>query len=80
MDMMKCGHAANGESGGLPCCVICSGSDGWNQIVDTPDLSSRETICYDCDKIVPSDKAVAFFKYRPDEEYDTHYDGCRGWD
>jgi hypothetical protein len=45
--MMKCGHSANAEHDGKPCCVICAGiTEGWD-IVDTnpPDLSSRKARC-----------------------------------
>jgi hypothetical protein len=79
--MMKCGHRANATSNGKPCCVICADiTAGYNEVAPEPDLSKRMCKCPQCDKIVPSTKAVAFFEHRPDKEYDTHYDGCRGWD
>lgn len=79
--MMKCGHRANATSDGKPCCVICAGITArYNEIADEPDLSNRKCICSQCKKVVPSSEAVAFFKHRPDKEFDEHYDGCFGWD
>jgi hypothetical protein len=45
--MMKCGHAANAtDQEGKPCCVICAGIDpGYNQIVQSPDLTGRMAKC-----------------------------------
>lgn len=81
--MMMCGHRANATNGsdGRPCCVICAPSQE-SMTVDPnePDLSNRQCICVDCKKVVPSTKAIAFFEHRPKEKYDTHYDGCYGWD
>lgn len=79
--MMKCGHRANATNDEKPCCVICAGiNSGWNEIAEEPDLSKRKCICSYCKKVVPSNEAVAFFEYRPDKEFDLHYDGCTGWD
>ena len=79
--MMKCGHAANGKTEGMPCCVICPGIyDGWNEIGDIPDLSKRKCKCSQCGIIVPSDESISFFEYRPDKTYDAHYNGCKGWE
>jgi len=79
--MMKCGHRANATNGqGKDCCVICAPSKESSIVVDEPDLSKRKCICPQCKTIVPSNKAIAFFEYKPDKEMDTHYDGCRGWD
>jgi len=79
--MMKCGHRANATNNGKPCCVICAGfNDKWKEIVEEPDLTNRKCRCEYCKKIVPSLNAVAFYEHRPNEEYDTHYDGCFGWD
>lgn len=78
--MMKCGHRANATSEDKPCCVICAPSEGYNIIVEEPDLSKRQCRCSMCKKVVPSTKAVAFFEHKPDKEYDAHYDGCMGWD
>jgi len=79
--MMKCGHRANATQNGKPCCVICAGlSDGYDVVVEEPNLEGRKCICSQCKKIVDSKDAIAFFKHKPNEEYDTHYDGCEGWD
>lgn len=63
--------------------------------VSTPDLTGRRARCayfgivvtsrYDChgrncNCIVPSTKSLAFFEYRPVDEYDSYYCGCRGFD
>ena len=79
---MKCGHEANAKFDGKPCCVICSGiNHGWNIIEENkPNLTNRKCKCDHCKKIVNSINAVAFFEYKPDEEFDKHYDGCFGWD
>ena len=80
--MMKCGHRANATCNGEPSCVICAGiKEGYNEVDTTEiDFSERECICTSCKKIVNSNNAVAFFEHRPNEKYDQHYDGCRGWD
>ena len=82
--MMQCGHAASGTSQGEPVCVICAGrNNGWNQIVDTPNLEGREARCTyyrDCGKAQPSAMSLAFFGHHPKRAYDEFYCGCRGWD
>ena len=79
--MMKCGHRANATSDGKDCCVICAGiNKGHDEIAEEPDLSKRNCKCSSCGKIVPSINAMAFFKHKPDNEFDEHYDGCGGWD
>jgi hypothetical protein len=78
--MMKCGHRANATQNNKPCCVICAGfGNDWNTPAPEPDLSKRECICLYCKKVIPSSEAVAFFEYKPNEKYDQHYCGCRGW-
>jgi len=81
--IMECGHAANAiDSQGRPVCVICALiRDGWNKVADPqPDLSGRQAQCAMCGKVAPSDGELAFFEYRPDEEFDSYYCGCEGWD
>lgn len=84
--LMKCGHVANAKtSDGKPCCAICVGLKEEALIVDrecegTEGLEGRKAKCYDCGEITDSRWSLPFFDYRPDEEYDGYYDGCRGWD
>lgn len=80
--MMTCGCAANAttEVNGnhVPCCVI----HDCTEVVDKkPSLKGRKAKCsYGSHGIVPSNWDLAFFSYRPDEEYDEYYCGCYGWD
>ena len=84
--MLKCGHAANAhverDGKSIPCCAICAGiSAGYDEIDDSPpDLSGRKARCSYCKHIVDSGTSLAFFEYRPTEQYDNYYCGCRGWD
>ena len=81
IQLMKCGHKPNATSNGKPCCVICAGiKSGHDEFGEIIDLANRECKCPMCKKIVPSDKHIAFFEFKPTEKYDEHYDGCRGWD
>lgn len=84
--IMKCGHTANShykDKAGKwkPCCVICYGiCEGATEIAEEqPDLTGRKARCY-CGKVVDSNTNLAFFQYRPDEEYDEYYCGCDGWE
>lgn len=84
--LMKCGHVAQGvASDGKPVCVICAGIHTGGLTVDrelhgTEGLEGRKAKCFDCGETVDSRWELPFFDYRPDEEYDGYYDGCRGWD
>jgi hypothetical protein len=79
--MMKCGHAANATHKDQPCCAICIGiNEGWNEIADDPDLTDRHAKCSICGQVKHSIENLAFFEYRPNEEFDLFYCGCRGWD
>jgi hypothetical protein len=78
--MMKCGHVANAKHNGKPCCVLCCGiRDGWDQISENPDLTGRHAKCATCGQVKHSIENLAFFEYRPDQEFDLFYCGCRGW-
>jgi len=79
MPMMKCGHRANAHSDDKPVCAICVPSKDSFVVVTEPNLENRKCICAYCKKVTPSKNAIAFFEYRPDNEYDLHYDGCMGW-
>lgn len=50
----------------------CSGTDG---------LEGRMARCtYNCGSKTQSKWELPFFKYQPDNEYDSYYCGCFGWD
>ena len=83
---MKCGHAANATTTinkkVVPCCAICYGiNDGAMEIDKTyKQPVGRKAICsYGHHAIVDSNTNLAFFKARPNEEYDRYYCGCWGW-
>ena len=87
--LMKCGHIALGTKDGKPVCPICyginSGAEEVVQVIDetkepTKGLEGRYARCNDCGKLTPSRWNLPFFEYRPNEEYDSYYDGCYGWD
>lgn len=81
--LMKCGHTANGkDKDGNPVCVICYMIDpGATQVAEEkPSLEGRKSQCPTCKSITDSSYDLPFFEYRPDKEYDVHYDGCNGWD
>ena len=75
--IMACGHAANAVTDdGKPICVICM----CKEVRKTPSLAGRFAKCSDCGHKEPSDMNLPFFEYKPDEEYDSYYCGCYGWD
>ena len=75
---MKCGHTANGENEKqYQFCVICSCGEKSSSY---PSLENRKAKCSYGDSIVNSDYNLAFFKHKPDNEYDEYYCGCFGWD
>lgn len=92
--LMECGCAAQGVDGaGNPVCLVHFGLNPGATMVDTdpPDFSGRRMVCSYrhgrdgkvCDGRAnppPSNPSAAFFKSRPDEEFDSFYDGCWGWD
>lgn len=47
---------------------------------EQPDLTGRKAKCSYGGAVVNSSFSLAFFKYKPDEEYDEYYCGCYGWD
>jgi len=70
MPMMKCGHVANANSNGKPCCVICAGVLPEAFIVNEnpPSLEGRIAKCaYGCGNERPSIESLqgrlAFFEY-----------------
>lgn len=79
---MKCGHTANAEyDGGKPCCLICAPNKEAYEIEnDKPSLEGRKAKCTECGQIADSNWSLPFFEYKPDEKYDSYYNGCYGWD
>jgi hypothetical protein len=93
--LMKCGHSANGErvideNTRIPACVIC----GCTEIEENkPDLTGRKARCsyfgrtfthkgqrVTCHGEADSKYALPFFEHKPNNQYDTYYCGCFGWD
>ena len=78
--MMKCGHTANGVTpNGMPCCVICAPRQEAFERANKPYINNREAKCKICGRITKSDMSLAFFKYKPDNEFDEWYCGCCGY-
>ena len=79
--MMACGHAANATCNGKPVCAICLDEESARTpMEEQPDLSARTAeCCYHCGAKQQSSTSLAFFEWRPDQEFDEYYCGCRGW-
>ena len=76
--MMKCGHRQIGETAdGKPYCIICNCGEVMENL---PDLTGRTAECCFCDNKEKSDFYLPFFEYRPNQEHDSYYCGCGGWD
>lgn len=44
-----------------------------------PNLTGRNAKCDLCPRMEPSGQGLAFFGYKPDQEFDGFYCGCKGW-
>lgn len=44
-----------------------------------PDLEGREAKCDICKTVQHSSRSLAYFGYKPDQEFDGFYCGCKGW-
>ena len=82
---MACGHVSNATYDDKPVCAICYGiCDGAEvavyECVGNEGLQGRKAKCRYCSNIVDSNWDLAFFEYRPEDDCDIHYNGCRGWD
>lgn len=79
--MMKCGHSANAikvlNGKEKPCCLICDCDEPAEK---TPNLKGRKAKCSYCGRIQKSELTLPFFEYRPNQKFDSFYDGCGGWD
>ena len=82
--LMTCGHVANckqvlSDGTRIPACTIC----GCSTIAEEkPSLDGRKARCFYCSckkEPVDSNYRLAFFEYKPSEEYDKYYCGCYGW-
>lgn len=86
MYLMKCGHVANAkDENGSSCCAICAPRSEAFQIAKhcegNDGLEGRSARCiYNCGKKIESKWELPFFKYQPDQEFDSYYCGCFGWD
>lgn len=86
MPMMMCGCSSNAtvvrDGKSVPCCAVCAGiREGWDKVnPDPPKLDKRQAECAYCNTRVVSNPHLAFFEYKPTEQYDKFYCGCRGWD
>lgn len=81
--VMKCGHVANARNVlGDPLCVICLGVHPGASEVDweAHPREYRKAKCRYCGTITESSTQLPFYQYRPNDEYDSYYCGCRGWD
>lgn len=65
---------------------FCSACDADNPAVIRPGLTGRQARCT-CGHLAPSSGDISsnyvdlpFFQHLPQNEYDSWYDGCRGWD
>lgn len=79
--LLECGCVAsslrkiNGNK--IPCCGIHSCTAPAKEM---PSLDNRMAECsYGCGPI-KSSYNLAFFRYKPDKEYDEYFCGCIGWD
>lgn len=76
--LMACGHSANAATpAGDPTCAICM---CFEVVPNPPSLEGRSAQCPFCKTTHASDYALPFFEYREALEFDSFYDGCRGWD
>lgn len=74
--LMKCGHTAQSEKG----CVICFGLGvGATEVAEDQRLANRLAHCTECDNTIRSHMGLAFFRYLPDQKFDSYYCGCNGW-
>jgi hypothetical protein len=79
--LLECGCAACAfrivDGNKIPCCGI---HDCITPSEEMPSLEGREAKCSYGDRIVESNYNLAFFRYKPNKEYDEYYCGCYGWD
>lgn len=45
-----------------------------------PDLYNRKSKCNHCSTVETSTPLLAYYKYKPECEFDEHFCGCAGWD
>lgn len=84
--LMECGHTANAVTQeGAPVCIIDAGivPGAYTVAASEPDLTGRMMTCNghrgSAPREVPSRAQAAFFKHQPDNECDSFYCGCWGW-
>lgn len=77
--LLSCGCTAtakDGQTGELVCLWHTSKPV---EAHEEPDLTNRKARCGQCGKTAPSDLKMPYFKYRADQDLDTYYCGCFGW-
>ncbi|GLC28821.1 hypothetical protein [Clostridium omnivorum] len=76
--LMKCGHRANStDENDNPICGLCSRNhEGYNKRA-TRKWDGRKARCPFCNIIKDSSADLPLFCYKPDEEYDSYYCGCK---
>jgi hypothetical protein len=84
--LMKCGHVTGATylNDDKPVCVICCGiKPGYDRIECVAEgsigLDDRQAKCWQCGKLINSNWDLYSFEYKPKEEYDSCYCGCRGF-
>ena len=75
--IMKCGCIANATMNKKPYCFTHD-CDQVEKIF--PDLSNRIAKCYMCNNHEKSSESLAFFRYLPNNDFDSYYCGCGGWE
>lgn len=78
---LKCGCVAHAErilADGLrvPSCIV----HDCDEPAPMPNIEGRKAKCVYGGAEVPSSFDLAFFEYKPSENFDRYYCGCYGWD
>lgn len=84
MELMECGHVANArevkpDGTSIAYCVICGCTKVSAKNIDRVS-ENKQAKCIYCGDLVVSDHQLAFFRSIPEQQYDSYYCGCRGWD
>jgi len=75
--LLTCGHTSNSvDFLGQPACALCGHS---KPAAEPPSLVGRIARCHYGDKNCQSDYGLPFFKLELDNDFDSFYCGCKGW-
>ena len=82
--LMACGCVAQGVSLAKmkPVCIVHLGFNkaAEEPVKEMPNLSGRKSKCRYCSKMdVDSSFKLPYFNHRTDQDTDTFYCGCAGW-